>query len=452
MDDLHCRLATLDHYIAFGYAVQMLYMPCEQGPPNINHLRASLDRLMDMVPILRGNIEPSDHPGRFVIRRHHYTVSDVFTVVDRSLKGFVDYAAWSSQGFPQDALEPFSTYTPRAAFALPPATVLQTQLNVVSGGAALCWMVHHTVVDGHGSAQLLKAWAALCRGEELVELLFDRNEAWKSLNKSATSMEMEPAGWKQHPEYYAAQPGEPYPRYKSHVQRVFRFSQSSLQELKTRCSGVNDRQWISTNDALCALMWTRVSAVRVACGVAAARRSTLGLSVDVRPRVEPPLSENYIGNATYNTITQSTIGDLGAHDIDTALRATALLVRDAVQKVNHNHIASGLALLDNLPDLSQWRAAQWDTDEADFDVTSWARQPTLELDWGSKAFGAGAKFDAIRLPWHLKAGIAFVLPSASHGKSAMGSGVEVSLRLLEDQMLRLVQDQVFMSYVDRISH
>jgi len=34
----------------------------------------------------------------------------------------------------------------------------------------------------------------------------------------------------------------------------------------------------------------------------------------------------------------------------------------------------------------------------------------------------------------------------------MGSGVEVSLRLLEDQMLRLVQDQVFMSYVDRISH
>ncbi|KZV83898.1 hypothetical protein EXIGLDRAFT_727843, partial [Exidia glandulosa HHB12029] len=430
-------LSTLDYYVPFAYVPQMLYFRCSE--PDVELLRSSVEKLLARFHCLAGTLVPAPddpRPGRLEISAPFLSVDEIFSVKDLRVDPTIDYERAQVAG------EHIHLLTPGWFFAPAPAQVMRVQLTLLRGGCTLCWALHHAFVDGAGSGSVLRALATLCRGETPDELLFDRGVA--AFYRPNTFPTTPTPKWEDHPEYFEAPLDAPFGMPPPCVQRVLWFSGPALVELKTLCAPSSedpDQRWVSTNDAMAAFLWNRISVARVKAGIDPSLPSMFGMSVDARRRFTPPVSSNFTGNSTVNTVTTSALSEIASPE--TPLRTIALKVRESVAAMTESHILSVVALLEGMSDIRRWRQSQQNTHTSDFDVSSWAGQPTYSLDWG-RAFG-GEKVDRARLPWNVKPGIAWIMPAGVRiGEDS--AGLEVVLMLSEEHMEILVKDEEFTRY------
>ena len=123
---------------------------------------------------------------------------------------------------------------------------------------------------------------------------------------------------------------------------VFHFSTTSLIKLKEHViadlknAKHETTAWISTNDALCSLLWQRITLARFGPEASLVpdppASSTLCVAVNGRSKLTPPLPSTYLGNVNLYATSKLALPHLLSNDRN--LGAIAVLVRKAVTAID----------------------------------------------------------------------------------------------------------------------
>ncbi|KAJ5747737.1 uncharacterized protein N7511_009433 [Penicillium nucicola] len=333
---------------------------------------------------------------------------------------------------------------PKPGDRLPTSLV---QANFIRGGLVLNWCALHLVGDGASFHLWLKIWADGCRRaqhESLGPLYLDE-AIWN--DREAL---MKPAGHNKgrlenHPEYTLVDvlpASGPPPKATDPNQRtqLFYFSPESLQALKEEASPKNstelsDQKWISTNDAVSALLWRSVQTIRNPLDTLEGDPiSVLSISMDGRSRMEPKIHPDTLGCCLLWSAPSVSIRKM-LQSLNLADLAT--IIRKAVSKADNQYTDDVMTLIDNLDD-TRCLALTAGLDSAGVNCTqsSWASYPLYSLDWGSKL---GHNMTSVRMPGNGPLdGIQIILPMLPDGGMEVLVGVDTTLldNLLNEPLLK----------------
>ncbi|KAJ1709591.1 alanine--tRNA ligase [Aspergillus flavus] len=360
------------------------------------------------------------------------------------------YAELKSNSFPVASLDADllcrRSVWPSAGERLPISLV---QANFIRGGLLLNWCTLHLVGDGTSYFTWMKIWAEECRRAqglyipEPVELppavVRDRERVMRSSGRNLGLLES-------HPEYtllpFTPSSAPPKMMAQNHRAQVFYFSPEALQALKAEASPVNtsvpsDQKWISTNDALSALLWRTVMKVQWPWEILEGDPiSVFNIAIDGRLRTEPPVHPDTLGcfleYVAVSVPIRKIVGSTNIADL-------AILIRKAILKADKQFTDDLVALIEKLEDVDRLvPTAFLDVPGFNCVQTSWINFKLYSLDWGSLL---GHNIGAVRLP-HVGIinGLQVVLPAPPDG------GMEILVGVEESCLDKLLQDPLWMKY------
>ena len=317
-------LSPLDSLAPRDYIQELLYFPAVADPTNIfTTLRKALAHTIAEIPILAGCVGSNvldAQKGTLVVEGPYLIADDMISVKD--LRDFYSYTDLRAKRFPPDAIA--------GNICIPnlpkePPRVMLAQLNILRGGIMLFVAVFHSVMDGTGVLNILRVWSGYCRRGHGTKLVRPHWSDGGPLQRQGDALSEDILIKPSTPHSYFVGGSETiinYPRAHSTVEQprakaaVFFFSDVCLARLKIAATKANstvgdeDRQstdWISTNDALSALLWCSITSARE--GDAAKTSTTVSwfrMAVDCRSRLSPPISLDYIGNTALLVKAQAT--------------------------------------------------------------------------------------------------------------------------------------------------
>lgn len=324
--------------------------------------------------------------------------------------------------------------------------VSQVQANFIEGGVILTWSILHAFGDGNTFLTWTKIWAEECRraaGEEILEPLVldaamfeDREKVMRSSGRNLGRVE-------DHPEHTLLPFTSIGPPEKmtsaSHVGQVFYFSKEKLRELKEVAAPGNTKKdgglgWISTNDALSALLWRTVMAVQYPVEELEGNPvSVFNTAIDGRLRTDPPVHPNTVGCFLEYVAVSAGIREMV--DGRLSLADLASMIRKALVKADDQHTDDVAALVERLEDVDRLVATAFlDVPGYNCVQMSWVNFELYGLNWGDKLGGAT---QAVRAPSvGVLHGLQVVLPVLPGGGMEVLVGVEGSFleRLLSDPL------------------
>ncbi|CAG8976718.1 hypothetical protein HYALB_00012516 [Hymenoscyphus albidus] len=177
---------------------------------------------------------------------------------------------------------------------------------------------------------------------------------------------------------------------------VFLIKKDALERLKTDCTQTKT-SWISTNDALSALLWRYIVRARTRMPEWRSRTSNLMYAMNIHssPALNSgspssPPSEPRLANIVLYSINIALVPDLDiSHELSTisALASTALNIRSAVQiYTSPDLVAQALQLVATIPDVRRLGLVYPTWLEHDVVISSFSRLPLYSTSWG-KTFG-----------------------------------------------------------------
>ena len=224
-----------------------------------------------------------------------------------------------------------------------------------------------------------------------------------------------------------------------HRAQVFYLSPEALKTLKADASPDNatelsDQTWISTNDAVSALLWRTVMAVQSPLeSLDGNPVSNFGISINARqrmtPKIHPHTSGCFLGWVSVKAPIREIISSLNLADL-------AILVRKAVLRADDKFGDDVVTLVDSLDDVNRLvPTAFLDVPGFNCVQSSWSGFDLHSLEWGQVL---GNKIDAVRSPSvGLINGAQIILPVLPDGGMEVLMGVEETCleRLLNDPLL-----------------
>ncbi|TVY80530.1 O-acetyltransferase pyr7 [Lachnellula suecica] len=132
--------------------------------------------------------------------------------------------------------------------------------------------------------------------------------------------------------------------------RMYQFTEQTLAQLKSDCSLLlPPKSWISTQNAVCALVFRQIIKARLAAGILKPTdKVQYSFAVEFRNIIEPPLPADFVGNAVLFTATTFIpVCDLVAPE---GLSLAAAAVRRAIQEVDAAYVDNFIAVIKSLPD------------------------------------------------------------------------------------------------------
>ena len=402
----------------------------------VAHLEASLDRLAISIPYFAGRVVYVDrdatHSGIRKIVPHKGEIPLI--VKDLTIEKALVFEKLRSEGFPMSMLDPEVLVPPIAITwagdeydKLAPVLILQA--NFVAGGLLLTIAGNHSTMDMTGLGIVIAHIAKACRNEsfreeEVRQANQDRrnviplygkdfepgNELDDSLiNPNAAPVTAQPSDWS-----------------------YLSFSPSSLATLKQDASKQDLVPYISTDDAISALFWQRISAIRSGLYPdALPSHSRLARTVSARAQLN---LTGYIGHmvdcvyAHLDNIQQRSLGNI-AGELRILLRNTDSIVR---------HTRAFATVLDRMDDKSQIISGAQLDPNWDMVVSSYGNLKSCALDFG--AMLAGQPVAARRPRMAGWPSLCYIMPADQDGR------VSVAICLPEKEMLALRQDDVMRGY------
>lgn len=330
------------------------------------------------------------------------------------------------------------------------------QANFIEGGLILSWCILHMSGDGNSFFTWSQIWAEECRraqGFEIIdpvelpeEMFADRARFMSPSGRTSGRLE-------DHPEYivlpceFLEEPpsvGRPSITYASncevtpqsappkmlsdaHRGQVFYFSPSALAALKTEAapkdaSDASD-SWISTNDALSALLWRTVMAIQnpVESLGEADPVFSFAIAIDGRPRTDPPVHPRTMGCFLEYVAVEMPIRKM----LTCELAEIAVEIRRAISRADKDWTDDIVTLVDGLEDVDRLVVKAF-TDVPGFNCvqTSWINFKLYDLDWGQ---ALGNRIRAVRSPSvGVINGLQVILPALPDGGIEVLVGVEQS--------------------------
>lgn len=422
-------------------------------------IRAGLDTLADAFPHLKGHVVYDDKTtGEDAGRVRIYPFDDdddriSLTVKDlRDDPNFPSLESLRQARFPLSMLDgqtvvPYHLIPPSFESIYQeskdrPARVLFVQANLIEGGMILTIAANHTTMDMNGLGSVIDLFAEACRNEpyteqELREVNQSRREAIPVLGDEYTPG---PEGdffilkaqnsWTEPTKKDGSGPTSPA------ICRIFTFSPDSLFKLKTEAASQQTVvPFISTNDAVTALLWQRITKARLARFPGTDSFSTTVVrQVDARRHFH--LSRLYGGHmATSVFSTETNVWQVPIGDVSAQLR---LKLGDPCVPFHLRAIATLVHRPEYRPRIAY--AANLDFDR-DVVISSWADVDCCRVSFGSLL---GIPEVAMRPRVAPFAAGAFIMPFTATGH------LPVCVGLREDDMSRLIADDEFSRFADYV--
>ena len=280
--------------------------------------------------------------------------------------------------------------------------VFHLQANFMDGGLLLTFNGHHQAMDMNGQGFMIDLLSKACRNEpftseELAEYNPDRNnmiplfdESWQPTYELDRHMVKPPPTAPETKEKNgdASEPAVPPPASWAY----FLFSSAALASVKSLASKTipDGSKWISTDDALTALVWQsiiRARQPRLDSDISV----TLTRAVDMRRMFD--ISPRYPGVVLNTAFFDYQLSDLLA----LPLGAVASCLRKGVDSTPSElgHLTTALAtMLNRTPDKAKFNFMSNLDMGSDLMISSWSRVNCYELDFG---LGLG-KPEAVRRP------------------------------------------------------
>ncbi|KAF7857949.1 hypothetical protein EAF04_009306 [Stromatinia cepivora] len=443
-------LSPLDHLSPRVHVPKLLYFSSNSNPETIiQTLQDALSKTISALPIIAGSVVSSQEvncqKGSLAVQAPYFGVNNILSVKDLSSK--YDFESIRAREFPTDAVD---------GDVLPDllgknTQVLLAQANIIHGGLVLVCAVHHCVMDEAGIFNLLKLWSTFCRGENGDELV---NEEW--IDNSALWQGDGTGILENHPEYKLLPDSASTTPYLSHASDVvdtglFFFSDDSLRRLKELANeGSSDSSWVSTNDALVALIWSRITSARIATSdsVMPSTVSVFAMTVNGRNRLLPPMSPNFTGNVVLISKSVSKFSNLTSKSLcPTYIGTIARIVRQSVCDVDNAKIRDVIQAIQNVSNLDRLQPSGYESHQRNVGCSSWSGQPYYGLDWGEKLGGK-----CRRLRWRsLKTdGIFIIFPRipGDDGERLGRGGLEICMGLQRECLVALRRDETFSQFAE----
>ena len=372
--------------------------------------------------------------------------------------------------------------------------------------------IHHCFADGVGTAEIIKLLAACCRGERVNKSRIERSLAGVPVLEGLNETSLEDRSESNHmhdektdlsDENQRSEYGHQrqrdltwlgwilararglatfligsitvfsafvVTRYQSlsHSTRLIHFSDTDLARLKASVQNAgndlsslsssssrggadgNDPPWITTLDALSALLFVCTAQARLAVASKTRRHPTpttsnisaqLSVAANVRRHTEPPVPKDYIRNRcllvtiTHSFSTFSPI-DFPSTNLPT-IATCALALRAQLQSLNTDTLRAAATEVRQVPDTSKVSFQTGPRSKWGFTLTSWREQEICGLEWGR---GVGGQVEKMRVAGFYWDGLGIVFPKSD------GGGLDVCLALRKDAMRALVADEVLRGF------
>lgn len=449
------QLSPNDHLSPRIHTAKLIYFSTNESSEKIvTTLRDALAKSIVAFPIIGGSVglmKGASQTGTLAVQAPFYTAENILAVKD--LREKYQYEALRAKDFPPDAVD-FSLVVPD--FRGNHSRVLLAQANLIHGGLLLTIALHHNVVDEAGIYSIIRLLAAYCRGDDGAALVKPK---WTD---SSAIMTGEGTGILEHHREYKLKPAEQSATHLSNYQEyisggtectaseVIFFPDDALKSLKraamkdstnSNAKSAEAAQWISTNDALCALIWNSVTVARKLG--ADVPYSMFNMVVNGRSRFIPPVSEEYIGNFVF--VTTKAALPIPLLDSPAAnLADIALNIRHSILALDDKVIKDKIKAVTKVDDIGRLAPGGHSSQFRHLACTSWAGQSYYGLDWGEVL---GGKIKRLRYPKNLSDGIMVIFPRIPRGDDELGEGgIEVELGLQKEAMERLRADNDFNLY------
>ena len=387
-------------------------------------LEAGLRRLVDQCPVLGGLVVTTR--GVHAIRHQDTGLA----LIIRDLKSEMStYRELEQRNFapsllPYDDLVPIPLNIRESSTA--PACMVQ--FTVIEGGSILTWAMSHSVADGRGTDILLKLLSENVRYAQ-TDLNYSGPPEWVGMDRSAIKSVRSdvPFDVTHHPAYSAGSipPAVEQTQIDSTLPSpslatiVIALSKDGLERLKTACQPEQEQGWVSSHDAICALLWrTHV----LTCGDAGNKRENTSIFFPSDARRKLGLEPDWVPNAVYQVIASVKLGDMREMEETRALRMAASAIRTALSSIQSEDVKSYFQHLETVGWVDWGFLAMTPVDFAM--GTDWSSEVYAD-DWG-EAFGALYSWRYPSEPESSRMGA--VLPKRRDGSA------EVMLTVGEDQV------------------
>lgn len=488
------QLSPLDQIQFRSYVRFYLFYPtCGDTADIAAKFTAFFKEVVSASPFLAGRVDVSKHGSG--ILQVCYTKNDVETFQPQirqlsphdfphTYKELCDTGVPPSV-LPAELLAPLPNYPDESK----PAPVFAAQGNFIQGGLIVTIFVHHGVTDGAGVGLLLGGGQRPCACPQDLALIAKAESRRRACLFTGLPLGLLPTH--HHPEYaitnrceleacdrdMAARSG-----YPNMIGRVFTFSSEQLSELKSSVAAhiANDDRdtvpYISTNDALSALLWHAITRARLSSFSPTMISSQLTLPVNVRNKLSSPIPPTYFGAANVLVPVLLPVEVLASSTSDPeVIVSTAKAIRRAMMRIDDGYLQEVITLANAQEDVRNVRMAGNFRFGSDLAITTQANlgieEATLGMglgkpEWIRKVGGRSQSLFTFPKKCHglighhsaLKrsltscheqpsvkdAGVAVILDRRANG------AMEVLILLQVRHMEKLVADNDFMAYVERM--
>ena len=445
-------LSALDLIAPRAYSRLVLCFPLanENCQNAIHILKRALDQTAHDIPVLAASVD-SSQGGKLRISGVDSVQEVNFKVKDLTSEGSwkIPYSELLESDAPlddfqNDLLFPVDKTLPESA------PVSAVQVNVIEGGLLVAVNIHQSVMDEAGQSVVLNAWASRCRG-----LQPDQKFEYPPYQLDAGSINRQPligvqgrSRTKLPPAYHIFTPLNTSTDHGDISTELFILDLNSIiahkhdmsEELERQIDGVG---WVSTQDAICAVLWHAISIARVSIYSKDANsihyQSRLGLAVNARSHLQPELPSTYVGNATIYSDTVVDMPSLFDNSI-ASIGGTALAIRHSVKDMNDTYIRDLVGAINSFPNPTDINPALLHAPGPHLIVRSWLDAGIYDAEWGN-AISKTSKIDKVRLLKEARDGLCIILPREAEEEEA-----EVIISLKKEDMERLKQEPSFSKF------
>ncbi|KAM0193142.1 hypothetical protein ACHAPI_007872 [Fusarium lateritium] len=453
-DEERFKLCALDYLSTITYTASVVFFKTDNTDKSkaVKVLTEGLERTLAQVRHLVGTIEKDDDGHHSIVRRKASTFQFVVQHLDSPEDAFPSFDEIAEAHYLSPILGDINVLTnsPMTCGSKPEAhpdnspIVASAKANFIPGGLLLTLSTHHWTNGLNGFASFVKQLSENCyaitNGTEFPS--FDPKCMDRSLFGPFGSDSLPSLG---------KQVDAP-PRQKRNLQHkhsqflLFHLPKSRAQELK-RVATPSDGTWITTFNAICALLWRVSSRLREPVYKPVLSYKPLwagGVSVG-RLFTNPPMPERIQGNLQMDITSEMTdVPQLTLAEIisEVPLSKLAMYTRQVMESVNHDMLTAVLekvASVRNKQDLS-------------INVDSFQPMSLLTSDWRKADFCAMdfgfAKPTAHR---HLFGGVPLsqvVVFPPRVGPAGDDEGIEVQLTIETEIMSKLINDAEWSRYFE----
>ncbi|KAK3685828.1 transferase family-domain-containing protein [Podospora appendiculata] len=443
-------LSPLDQLVPRGYFGETLCFPCtddrfyELLRNGLRGATRSLPYLSSLVTrtsagVAMGKLRLSE-PGED-------SLDDMLVYHEVLDEGHITYEALREASFPIGALNRDIFYPNLPPHGVYPAPVVRARVTRIRGGYVLAVLLNHSVFDGTSLNDVLDLWASSCH----LTTEPDRDEFNHIvIHPSRLDRRAILGGPAAVNDKYIAKPSDIYlevsdkeckPRSSLHSEPVtvpvdlsttlYKIPSIKLARLKMQINNLTTRldlgvDFVSTNDVLCALIWSAATFAKTpdpstprltkCFGVRRMRHDdtwTTGIAVNVRSRLDPALPPDWLGNAlgvAWVNIPGHTLRSAdGSIESLAKIARVAAAIRKGITEVDDKKFKNLVHYVDGHDDFCRLRWRPVDK-MFDFYITSWAGQSSMySKEWGAGAV-ENAKCEAIRCLMLVLPSIACILP------------------------------------------